>query len=186
MYLYVHTCARTFLLYMCIYNIYIICCTFMWDSSQERGVTLEVFPWIPEQMSSHLLWEGERWTEKGFVSSSWYARHALPLRMSRQPSPVIDSSVPLGSDTGIYWPWNITCWVAPNRAPILPLPEIEGKRKKTQTTMLLSVSPLAWSLQRRHTTLEPQMHKQESGVDLWLTVPKEVKKHKPVMSPWQK
>lgn len=130
MYLYVHTCARTFLLYMCIYNIYIICCTFMWDSSQERGVTLEVFPWIPEQMSSHLLWEGERWTEKGFVSSSWYARHALPLRMSRQPSPVIDSSVPLGRDTGICWPWNITCWVAPNRAPILPLPEIEGKRKK--------------------------------------------------------
>lgn len=76
----------------------------MWDSSQEGGVTLEVFPRIPEQMSSHLLQEGEGWTEKGFLSSSRYARHALPLQMSRQRRPVIDSSVPLGSDTGICWP----------------------------------------------------------------------------------
>lgn len=104
MYLYVHICMRTFFLYVCIYNIYIICCTFMWDSSQERGVTLELFPRIPEQTSSHLLREGERQTEKGLVSSSWYACQALPLRMSCQPSPVIDSSVPLGSDTGICWP----------------------------------------------------------------------------------
>lgn len=54
--------------------------------------------------------------------------------MSRQPSPVIDSSVPLGSDTGICWPWDITCWVAPNRAPILSLPEKQGERKKTKKT----------------------------------------------------
>lgn len=76
----------------------------MWHSGQEGGVTLQVFLQIPEQTSSHLQQEGERWTEKGFVSHSWYARHALPLWMSSQPSPVIDSSVPLGSDTGICWP----------------------------------------------------------------------------------
>lgn len=50
--------------------------------------------------------------------------------MSHQPSPVIDSLVPLGSDSGICWPRNITCRVAPNRASILPLPEKRRKEKK--------------------------------------------------------
>lgn len=48
-------------------------------SCQEKGVTLELFPRIPEQTSSQLVREGEGWAEKGFVSSlGMHAAHTLP------------------------------------------------------------------------------------------------------------
>lgn len=80
-YLYVHMCAHTsfFFQYIHIYNTRIIRRAFMRYSCQEKGVTLELFPRIPEQTSSQLVREGEGWAEKGFVSSlGMHAAHTLP------------------------------------------------------------------------------------------------------------
>lgn len=72
-------CILFFYKYVHIYNTRIIRRAFMWYSCQEKGVTLELFPRIPEQTSSQLVREGEGWAEKGFVSSlGMHAAHTLP------------------------------------------------------------------------------------------------------------
>lgn len=72
------------------------------------------------------------------------------------PSPVIDSLVPLGSNTGICWPRKHHLLSCSQQSfyfiPAKKRGKEKKKKKQIQNTTLLSVSPFAWSLQRRHIT----------------------------------
>lgn len=101
-YLFIQIGARAFF-NRHIYNLCIICCTFMWDSTQERGATLKCFT-ESQSICSPIHCRKGRGGWKKASCPDFGMGATLSLWMSCQPSPVMDSSVPLGSNTGICWP----------------------------------------------------------------------------------
>lgn len=129
--IYTSTLVRVLFFYICVYIIYILYAALLCGTLvRKEELHLRYFPESQSKRPPIYCRKGRGGQKKASCPAlGMHATRSLS-GCAGQPSPVIDSSVPLGSNTGICWPWNITCWVAPNRAPILPLPEIEGKRKK--------------------------------------------------------